>query len=51
MRIQQCSDSFIYITAPLARVVISGCSNCSILIAAAALVTVETCERLKVQHS
>ena len=48
MRIQQCSDSFIYITGPLARVVISGCSNCTILIAAASLVTIESCERLKV---
>lgn len=48
MRIQQCSDCFIYITAPLSRVVISGCSNCSILIAGASLVTIETCERLKV---
>jgi len=48
MRIQHCSDCFIYITAPLSRVVISGCSNCTILIAGASLVTIETCERLKV---
>ena len=48
MRIQQCSDSFIYITAPLSRVVISGCANCTILIAAASLVTIEACQSLKV---
>eukprot|EP00802_Teleaulax_amphioxeia_P012706 Tamp_12751.p1 GENE.Tamp_12751~~Tamp_12751.p1 ORF type:complete len:371 (+),score=60.10 Tamp_12751:628-1740(+) len=48
MRLQQCSDSFIYITAPLARLVISGCSNCTILVAAACIVTIEASERLKV---
>jgi len=47
MRIQQCSECFIYITAPLSRVVISGCSNCTILIAAASLVTVEACQSIK----
>mmetsp|Transcript_14575 Transcript_14575/g.49751 ORF Transcript_14575/g.49751 Transcript_14575/m.49751 type:complete len:509 (+) Transcript_14575:222-1748(+) len=47
MKIQNCYDSFIYITAPLHHVVITGCVNCTILIAAANLVTMDNCERSK----
>eukprot|EP00960_Hanusia_phi_P000779 21580-Hanusia_phi.AAC.1 len=47
MKIQNCCDSFIYITAPLHHVVITGCVNCTILIAAANLVTLDNCERSK----
>jgi len=48
VRIQHCSDCYIYITAPVSRVAISGCHHCTVFVAGAALVTMDHCERLQV---
>jgi len=48
VRVQCCSDCYIYITAPVARVAICGCHHCTVFVAGAALVTVDHCERLQV---
>lgn len=48
MRLQNCNESFIYLNAPLRRVTVTGCSHCTVFVAACSVLTLENCERVKV---
>lgn len=48
VRFQNCNESFIYISAPVRRVTVTGCSHCTVFVAACAVLTLENCERVKI---